>query len=193
MERGRAHAALRRARAIPIEKLREELAALRAVTPPGVTLPPFLGGAVGLVGYDWVRFVEAIPDTNPDEVDLPDLWFHLPETVVVFDNMRHSALLIRHVKVAAGDDLGALYREAVAALDATVRRLREPLRAGARPRAAARADGRPPQHDARGVPRDGEAREGVTSRRATSSRSCSRSSSASRCRSTRSRSTGICG
>ena len=111
----------------PIEKLREELAALHAVTPPGVTLPRFLGGAVGLVGYDWVRFIEAIPDENPDEVDLPDLWFHLPETVVVFDNVRHSALLIRHVKLAAGADLGALYREAVAALDATVRRLREPL------------------------------------------------------------------
>ena len=111
----------------PLEKLREELAALRAVTLPGVTLPPFLGGAVGLVGYDWVRFVEKLPDANPDEVDLPDLWFHLPETVVVFDNVRHSALLIRHVRVAAGDDLGARYREAVAALDATAARLREPL------------------------------------------------------------------
>jgi anthranilate synthase component 1 len=113
----------------PLEKLREELAALHAVTPPGVTLPPFLGGAVGMVGYDWVRFVEKIPDANPDEVDLPDLWFHLPETVVVFDNVRHSALLIRHVKVAPGDDLAARYREAVAALDATARRLREPLQA----------------------------------------------------------------
>jgi anthranilate synthase component 1 len=111
----------------PLEKLREELAALRAVTPQGVNLPPFLGGAVGLVGYDWVRFVEKLPDANPDEVDLPDLWFHFPETVVIYDNHRHSALLIRHVRVAAGDDRGALYREAVAALDAVARRLREPL------------------------------------------------------------------
>jgi len=111
----------------PLERLREELAALRAVTLPGVTLPPFLGGAVGLVGYDWVRFVERLPDANPDEVDLPDLWFHLPETVVAFDNVRHSALLIRHVRVAPGDDLGARYREAVAALDATASRLRAPL------------------------------------------------------------------
>ena len=111
----------------PLEKLREELAALRAVTPKGVNLPRFLGGAVGMVGYDWVRFVEKLPDANPDEVDLPDLWFHFPETVVVYDNVRHSALLIRHVRVGEGDDRAALYREAVAALDAVARRLREPL------------------------------------------------------------------
>jgi anthranilate synthase component 1 len=111
----------------PLEKLREELAALRAVTPSGVNLPPFLGGAVGLIGYDWVRFVEKLPDANPDEVDLPDLWFHFPETVVVYDNVRHSALLIRHVRIGPGADRGALYREAVAALDGVARRLREPL------------------------------------------------------------------
>jgi anthranilate synthase component 1 len=111
----------------PLEKLREELAALRVVTPQGVNLPPFLGGAVGLVGYDWVRFVEKLPDANPDEVDLPDLWFHFPETVVVYDNVRHSALLIRHVRVGEGDERGALYRAAVDALDAVARRLREPL------------------------------------------------------------------
>jgi anthranilate synthase component 1 len=111
----------------PLEILRERLGRLRAVTPPGVTLPPFLGGAVGLVGYDWVRFIEKIPDANPDEVDLPDLWFHLPETVVVYDNVRHSALLVRHVELRPGDDVRTRYREAVAALDATARRLREPL------------------------------------------------------------------
>ena len=101
--------------------------------------------------------------------------------------------LIRHVRVAEGDDLGA-------ALPRSRRRAgrdRAPAAraaaAGARPRAAAGADGRAPQHHARGVPRDGEAREGVHRGRATSSRWCSRSSSGSRCRSTRSRSTGICG
>jgi anthranilate synthase component 1 len=111
----------------PLELLRERLSSLRAVVPDGVGLPRFLGGAVGLVGYDWVRFVEQLPDANPDEIDMPDLWFMLPETVVVYDNVRHSASLIRHVEVPAGADLGALYREATAELEATVARLREPL------------------------------------------------------------------
>jgi anthranilate synthase component 1 len=111
----------------PLELLREKLSSLRAVLPDGIGLPRFLGGAVGLVGYDWVRFVEELPDENPDEIDMPDLWFMLPETVVVYDNVRHSALLVRHVEVTPGADLGALYREAAAELEATVRRLREPL------------------------------------------------------------------
>jgi len=60
----------------PLVYLRERLAAIDAVIPDtGGDLPPFLGGAVGFVSYDWVRFVEKIPDTNPDEVSLPDLWF----------------------------------------------------------------------------------------------------------------------
>jgi anthranilate synthase component 1 len=111
----------------PLEFLKEKLAAFEPVVPEGVDLPRFLGGAVGMVSYDWVRFVEKIPDANPDPVGLPDLWFVLPETVVVYDNLRHSALLIRHVEVGEGDDLGALYRDATAGLDAVVEKLREPL------------------------------------------------------------------
>jgi len=111
----------------PLEFLREKLAAYHAAVPTGAVLPRFLGGAVGMVAYDWVRFVERIPDENPDELGMPDLWFVLPETVVVFDNVRHSALLVRHVEVRKGDDARRLHREAVAALDQVARRLREPL------------------------------------------------------------------
>jgi len=111
----------------PLEFLRERLAMLRAAVPAGSDLPRFLGGAVGMVAYDWVRFVEKIPDANPDEIGMPELWFMLPETVVIFDNVRHSALVVRHVDVREGDDLGALYRRAVGELDRVVRKLREPL------------------------------------------------------------------
>jgi anthranilate synthase component 1 len=122
----------------PLEILRDKLAATRPVTPAGADLPRFLGGAVGLVGYDWVRFVERIPDDNPDEAGLPDLWFVFPETVVVFDNVRHSALIVRDVALADGDDPAERYREAVEAIDAVVQRLREPLPAEPR-REAVRA------------------------------------------------------
>ena len=113
----------------PLDVLREKLAALHLVKPDGVELPPFIGGAVGMVAYDWVRFVERLPDDNPDELAMPDLWFVLPETVVVFDNHRHTALVVRHVRIGDGDDPAALYRKAVAELDTVVRRLREPLAA----------------------------------------------------------------
>jgi anthranilate synthase component 1 len=111
----------------PLEVLREKLAKLRPSVPEGLELPRFVGGAVGAVSYDWVRFVERIPDDNPDEIEFPDLWFSLPETVVVYDNVRHSALIVRQVEIPPGADPDALYAEALAEIDATLRRLREPL------------------------------------------------------------------
>jgi anthranilate synthase component 1 len=111
----------------PLEVLREYLASISAVLPEGEELPRFIGGAVGMVGYDWVRFVEKLPDENPDKIGLPDLWFSLPETVVVYDNVRHHALIVRHVKVEDGDDVSGRYDEALAGIEATVRRLREPM------------------------------------------------------------------
>ncbi len=111
----------------PLELLRERLAALQAAAPEGLDWPRFLGGAVGYVGYDWIRFVERIPDANPDELDMPDAWFAFPEIVVVYDNVRHSALVVCHVEVEPGDDLGRRYEEGLARLDEAVERLRAPL------------------------------------------------------------------
>ena len=113
----------------PLELLRARLAEYRPVAPPGLELPRFTGGAVGMIGYDWVRFVERIPDANPDELGLPDLWFVLPETVVVYDNVRHMARVVRHVDLRGRADPRAAYREAEAAIDAVVAKLRGPREA----------------------------------------------------------------
>jgi len=111
----------------PLEILRAKLARLSPVAIEGSPLPRFLGGAVGLVSYDWVRFIERVPDANPDETGMPDLWFVLPETIVVVDNVRKTAAIVRHVAVEAGTDLSKAYADATAALDAVVARLRQPL------------------------------------------------------------------
>jgi anthranilate synthase component 1 len=116
----------------PLVFLRGKLAGMRAALPElGRELPPFLGGAVGFVSYDWVRFIERIPDANPDEVGLPDLRFIFPEIVVIHDNARHTAYVVKHVEVRAGDDRAAIYDAALAEVEDVVRRLREPLAAPA--------------------------------------------------------------
>jgi anthranilate synthase component 1 len=111
----------------PLEVLRARLSRYRPVSPEGVELPRFAGGAVGMVSWDWVRFVERIPDENPDELESPDLYFVFPETVVVYDNVRHSAMVIHEAEVEEGDDAGLRYRQAREAIEAMVRRLRDPL------------------------------------------------------------------
>ena len=122
----------------PLEVLRERLRAFAAVQPEESGLPRFLGGAVGMIAYDWVRFVEAIPDSNPDRVGLPDAFFVLPEYVVVYDNVRHTALIAIHAEVSPGDDMRAAFSAADARLEAMVARLRAPLAAEPR-RPAVRA------------------------------------------------------
>jgi anthranilate synthase component 1 len=111
----------------PLQVLRERLSRYRPVSPENVELPRFTGGAVGMISWDWVRFVERIPDRNPDELGYPDLYFVFPETVVVYDNVRHSAMVIREIEIGEHEDVGLSYRQVRDALEATVRRLREPL------------------------------------------------------------------
>ena len=111
----------------PLEYLRAKLAECRHVQPEGLALPRFIGGAVGMVAYDWVRFIEKLPDKNPDEIDLPDLAFVFPEIVVVFDNIKHTALIVRHVDLRDGGDPQKGYADALKQIEATVEKLRAPL------------------------------------------------------------------
>ncbi len=57
-------------------------------------LPPFCGGAMGYLGYDAVRLVEAIPASGRDEGGLPDAWFGLYDSVVALDRARQRLQLV---------------------------------------------------------------------------------------------------
>jgi anthranilate synthase component 1 len=111
----------------PLEFLRDKLALLQHVNPDNIALPRFIGGAVGMVGYDWVRFVEKLPEPNPAKQDIPVVSFVFPETVVVYDNIKHTALVVRHVHMKDGDDSKKRYVEASKAIDATIVKLRAPF------------------------------------------------------------------
>ncbi len=122
----------------PLAVLRARLAEFRPVALPGVPLPRFTGGAVGMIGYDWVRFIEKLPDANPDPIGLPDVWFSFPDSVVVYDTLRHTALIVHHVDLRDGRDPRAAHAAAVAKIDAIVARIRGPRPADER-RAPVRA------------------------------------------------------
>src|SRR3990172_9037014 len=68
----------------PLEADKELLQRYRAVPVKGI--PPFSGGLVGYVGYDMVRFFERLPDRATDDLDLPDLYLMLVDTLLLFDN-----------------------------------------------------------------------------------------------------------
>lgn len=55
---------------------------------------PFVGGAVGFVGYDVVRQYENIGPEPQDELLLPDVHFMIFEEVVVFDHLQEKVFLV---------------------------------------------------------------------------------------------------
>src|SRR5206468_2586775 len=95
-------------------------------------LPPFAGGAVGLFGYDLVRYAEpTVGEPNPDELGIPDLALMVSDVMLAFDHFTHTVTVLANVFVDERD-LEDRYNEAVAAIVEVRERLSEPV-----PRAAA--------------------------------------------------------
>lgn len=67
-------------------------------------LDHFNGGLVGYFGYDAVRFIEKLPDQNPDDLQLPESLFMLPESILVFDSIYQTLKL---VTIVPGNDSDA--------------------------------------------------------------------------------------
>jgi anthranilate synthase component 1 len=99
----------------PLDLLRHLLAQLRPAPLPD--LPRFAGGAVGYVSYDWVRYVERLPETNPDPLGLPDCWFVFPETVLVHDRTRERLTIIHDVEIRDGEPVEAAYERGLRTLE----------------------------------------------------------------------------
>lgn len=55
---------------------------------------PLIGGAVGFVGYDVVRYYEQIGDIPFDELKIPDVHFMIFEEMIVFDHLEQKVYLV---------------------------------------------------------------------------------------------------
>ncbi len=111
----------------PLTALGRYLAAYRPVALPGVELPKFLGGAVGYLGYESVRYFEpTVPRAATDPLGLPDAVFMLTDTVLIFDHFRRKLLAVTYVPTDTGD-LDAAYADATARLNALAAKLHSPV------------------------------------------------------------------
>jgi anthranilate synthase component 1 len=104
----------------PIEELRKILGPYKFVRVEG--LPRFCGGLVGYFGYDMVRFIERLPDKNPDDLKLPDSVFMLMDTLLIFDHVDHKIKVVSNAHVT-GDPAKA-YNKAVRNIDGLIARLK---------------------------------------------------------------------
>src|SRR5438874_206659 len=116
----------------PLHLLEGLMAGLRFVNDE--ELPPFCGGAVGYIGYDTVRFFEKLPDLTPDPLGLPDVYFVLTDTLLIFDHVLNKIKVLCNARVDG--DPAATYARAVEKIDGLVAALRQPVPARPAPRAA---------------------------------------------------------
>jgi anthranilate synthase component 1 len=122
----------------PLHVLQAELARFLPVALPG--LPRFVGGLVGYLGYDVVRFFEPkldvlatdeepqhkSPDFRPGRAEsLPEALYMLTDTLVAFDHARGRLLIIANAHLDG--DPAAAYAEAVDRIDRIAGRLSTPL------------------------------------------------------------------
>lgn len=103
----------------PLEALRRLVGAF--THPRLVGLPPFIGGAVGYLGYDIVRYLEKLPQTTVAEVDIPEMLMMVPRVVLAFDHLRQRITVVCSL---IGDDT---YEGAVDRCEKVLQRLSAPM------------------------------------------------------------------
>ncbi|MEI6986894.1 MAG: anthranilate synthase component I [Rhodospirillaceae bacterium] len=84
----------------PLESIRALLEACRIDLPE--SLPPMAAGLFGYLGYDMVRLIERLPDSNPDTLGVPDAVLLRPTVMVIFDNVKGVVTVVTPVWPTAG-------------------------------------------------------------------------------------------
>ena len=103
----------------PLSALEELMQQYQPVSVNG--LPEFHGGAVGYMTYDMVRFVEELPDTNEDELQVPDCFFMIADTILIFDHVNHQIKVVANAHIDG--DVETAYTDAIAKIDSLVEKL----------------------------------------------------------------------
>lgn len=108
----------------PLEELKKIMQKYKPVEVEG--LPRFYGGAVGYIGYDMVKFIEDIPSTNPDDLDLPDCKFIFTDNLLIFDHVAHTIKVVSCVHLdREKSNLKTLYNEACRKIEKLITKLRK--------------------------------------------------------------------
>ncbi|MGD7787881.1 anthranilate synthase component I [Propionibacteriaceae bacterium Y1700] len=117
----------------PLAVLGEVLQVLHTERDPD--LPPFTSGMVGYLGYDTVRRIERLPDTNPDDLGVPELVMMLASDLVVVDHHRGEAWLIANAINFDGTDerIDEAWQDAVDRVEQMTRALHTPTPSLAQP------------------------------------------------------------
>lgn len=105
----------------PLVALQSFLSPYKAVNVPG--LPLFLGGAVGYLSYESVRFFEKLPTAANDPNQFSDGVYMFVDSMVVFDHVERRMKVVSHVHTDEDKPLEQSYEEAIERIERIARRL----------------------------------------------------------------------
>jgi anthranilate synthase component 1 len=107
----------------PLQVLEGLLRGFRSVPADGV--PPFFGGAIGYVAYEAVEGFHQISNAKKDPLGKPEIFFVFVQTLVAFDNLKHTIKVIDNVRLDGKMSLRKAYRESVDRIRKLVASLRK--------------------------------------------------------------------
>jgi para-aminobenzoate synthetase component I len=118
----------------PSEELKALLARYRSPSPQWAAgLPPFLGGAVGYLGYELLHGLESIPAPGADNLGLPEACLMFCGAVLATDHLEGTSWVLAN---GFGDTLAEAERRADGELEELLRRLASLPPPASRPGAA---------------------------------------------------------
>jgi anthranilate synthase component 1 len=95
----------------PLLELKNLMSRFTYFLPDG--FPRLSCGAVGYIGYDYVRFIEKLPENTMKKHTYPDLFFTIPSIVIVFDNLTQKTKIIKNIHLEKGKGTGEKYEQAI--------------------------------------------------------------------------------
>lgn len=109
----------------PLDALRALIAESQIDMPE--ELPPNSAGVFGYLGYDMVRFMEDLPDANPDMLGVPDAIMMRPSLLAVFDTLKDELFLTAPVYPRENVSARQAYEAANERIEGAIERLERTL------------------------------------------------------------------
>lgn len=111
----------------PFDAVQDLLEQYRTPDYPGH--PPFLGGAVGYIAYEAVRYMESLPPFSHagKGTGAQDIHLMFCDQVLIFDHLKQQVTLVHHLHVpekTGESTLSELYRRAVEELETRAKKIR---------------------------------------------------------------------
>jgi anthranilate synthase component 1 len=90
--------------------------------------PGFFGGAVGYISWEEIRNIEpSVGAQKKPEMAIPHVQFSFPDTLLIFDHVRHRLRIVAFASLPPQADPNEAYDDAVRRIQLTHQRLAKPL------------------------------------------------------------------